>query len=541
MPQPSARRPFWIPLLLFGALVLSAGCSADTDSERPYNVVLVTLDTSRADYFGCYADLPRQPIHPTAETPNFDALAAEGVRFNQGIATAAVTPVAHAAILTGLFNHQHGLRVMYADGGFRLPKDRPTIFTELKQRGWQTGAFHSAFPVSDFFGLGEGFDTYETIESEMQGGKGGAQWGVQEAQRTADKTTDLALSFLGNADGPYAMWIHYWDPHDSVEVPPGVSRPSYQIDMTGLPEDPEAQKAEINARFQRLSPAERERVLSQYFADSFVLYATELGYVDQQFGRLVNALKDRGDWERTIVIVVADHGEGLTDHGWNYHRVLYQEQIRVPYLLRVPGAQGGTDGRKIESLVRTVDLAPTVFDYLGIEAGFMNGRSLRPLIEQTGDDPRIAFAEQVNGYDFNAGPGLRAQRPQDMFVYCAVDDRWKLLYRPHDPSASELFDLDADPLEQVNVYAVDHPEAQRLRVVLARQRPWVSEPFPKLEGVSESEMASAQARIRANGYAQGEISTGEWSWACPVHVDEPNDCESCATCGEPPIPVGLDN
>jgi len=524
-------------------LALMGGTSCRRD-ERPYNVLLVTLDTSRADYFGCYGGLPRPPGHPRAETPNFDALAAEGVRFDLGIATAAVTPVAHAAILTGLFNHEHHLRVMFAEGGFRLPEDQPTIFTELHGRGWRTGAFHSAFPVSDFFGLGEGFDVYETVASEMQGGKGGAQWGIQNAQRTSDATTDLALKFLDGADEPFALWVHYWDPHDMVLLPPGLEHPSMKLEHAGdLPQDPQERKEVLNELFQALPEEGRQRVLAQLADDYRAMYATELGYVDRQFGRLVNELKERGEWDRTIVIVVADHGEGLNDHGWWHHRVLYQEHIRVPYIVRVPGAKGGDDGRVVESLVRTVDIAPTVYDYLGFDrpedAGSIRGRSLRPLLEQASDEPRIALAEQVNGYDFNAGTGLREQRPQDMFVYCAMDERWKLLYRPEDPSTSELFDLVADPLELASVYRTDHPEAERLRVLLARQAPWVTEELPKDLSVSAAALKAAQAAIRDSGYVEGEVSTGEWLWACPVHMDEQNEGTPCSTCGEPPIPVAL--
>lgn len=506
--------------LVAGALLalLGAAC-AGGDEDRPYNVLLVTLDTTRADYFGCYEDLPRAPGHPLAKTPNFDALAAEGVRFDRGMATAAVTPVAHAAILTGRFNHEHGLRVMYVKGGFRLPSGTPTLFSELHSKGWRTGAFHSAFPVSGFFGLGEGFDVYETVESEMQGGEGGAQWGIKDAQRRSDDTTDLVLDFLGATEEPFALWVHYWDPHDLVLRPPGVEVPDLE-QLPGLPDDP-AERAR--------ALAEREHEIHRQ------LYATELSYVDAQFGRVVDELKAKGEWDRTIVIVVADHGEGLYDHGWTYHRVLYQEQIRVPYLLRVPGVEGGDDGLRVARQVRTVDLAPTVYDYLGVTGPETTGRSLRPLLERRDDAQRVAFAEQVNGYDFNAGDLLRNLRPQDVFVYCAMDDRWKLLYRPEDPSTSELFDLVADPLEQHDLYTVDHPEARRLRVELARQAPWVTEPFAAASGGP----VVAPGALSQLGYVPGEVSTGEWRWACPVHMDVLNDAVPCEVCGEPPIPVGL--
>jgi arylsulfatase A-like enzyme len=502
-------RSFSRPAALTAALTLFAvpGPSAcGGGAGKDYNVLLVTLDTTRADYLGCYAGLARDPSHPLARTPALDALAAEGVRFDMGLSTAAVTPVSHAAILTGLCNHHHGVRVMFAQGGFRLPETTPTLFTVLHEKGWRTGAFHSAFPVSDFFGLGRGFDVYETMKGEMQGGPDAANWDIHKLQRRSDATTDLALAFLEHTDRPFAMWIHYWDPHDTVLLPPDVT----------LPQGTLTPEQELAARRR--------------------LYATEIGFVDSQFQRVVDALKARGEWERTIVVVVGDHGEGLDDHGWLYHRILYQEEIRVPFLVRVPGTEGGDDGRVVTSLVSTVDLAPTVYDYLGLEGPPADGRSLRPLIEGRPDEPRIALADQVNDLDFNAGDILRAKRPQDLYVYCATDGRWKLLYRPQDPGASELFDLEHDPLERANLFAPDHPEAVRLKTELAERRPWVTAPFVPIK-VSEAQTAGVQKTLKGLGYTGGEAGDQAWSWVCPEHYRQDTGGKKCPLCHRPPVPV----
>src|SRR5258705_3968520 len=195
----------WAPL----ALILAVSCG----HERPMNVVLVTLDTTRADYLGAYG----RAGNPT---PTIDALAREGTRFDLAISTAAVTPVSHASILTGLDNREHGLRVLSPKGRFRLRPPIPTLTTVLHDQGYRTLAVHSAFPVSSTFGFKNGFDVFESVEGELLGDGSRRTWDVAKFQRRSDETTRLALAAATDAREPFFLWIHYWDPHDAVQVPP---------------------------------------------------------------------------------------------------------------------------------------------------------------------------------------------------------------------------------------------------------------------------------------------------------------------------------
>lgn len=497
------------PAALLLAALASCGGSGDEGSggdrgaSRRPNVLLVTLDTTRADRFSCYG-------WPEETTPHFDALAAEGVRFAMGVTTAGVTPVSHASILTGRFNHEHGLRVMSADHPgcshmFRLAEDVPSLFPVLQENGWTTAAFQSAFPVSEWFGFRKGFDVFESLSGEMNTHGPRHQWPVGSLQRRSDQTTDLALSFLDRTDGPWAMWVHYWDPHDTDKLPPDVRLPD------GLEELPLEQR-------------------KQTFRD---VYAREVAYVDEQFGRLVEALRARGEWDDTLVAVVCDHGEGLDEHEWWFHRILYQEQIHSPFILRLPGVDGGTAGRVVDPLVRTIDVAPTLLDALGLPAlAGGSGRSLVPLVRGEDEAPRIALFDQLNGYDLNAGELLLKGRPQDTWVYGAMDRRWKLLYRPDVPEESELFDLESDPDEAHDLFSFEHPEARRLLIELARAEPW------QLEACSVGGQNQAVGALGTLGYTENEPVGAAWRWTSVTDRTWTSDTPRKDPDGEAPLLIG---
>jgi arylsulfatase A-like enzyme len=416
-------------------------------------VLLVTLDTTRADHFGAYG-------HALDTTPHFDALAREGALFELAIATSSTTPISHASILTGLNPARHGVRVMHAGSGTRLAEGVPTLASVLREHGFETGAFLSAFPVSEHYGLERGFETFDNgldrpaggVMRELRGGM--AIWDVAANQRRADATTDALLRWLADRREPFFAWIHYWDPHDPQLLPPD----------------------EVLARF---APDAR--------------YDAELFWVDLQFGRVVAALRERGVFERTLVAVVADHGEGLGDHGWQHHRLLYQEQIRVPLLLRIPGAPGGL---RVPDLVRTIDVAPTLLASLGIEPPRpVEGRSLLGLLAGAREAPRLAYAEQLNAWDANAA--MLRDRPLDGLLYCAMDRSWKLVYRAQHPERSELYQIAEDPGETRNLYREDHAQAVRLKAALDAFDGWRNRPFepPVVDG-------DAERRLRSLGYLE---------------------------------------
>ena len=457
------------------AAVLSGGCSKPGDSgTRPsrLNVLLVTLDTTRASRLGCYGN-------ERDTSPVLDALARDGIKFELAIAQAAVTPVSHASILTGLNPYQHGLRVLYAAAGYELPETVPTLATVLSDAGYKTGAILSAFPVSEYFGLDQGFDHFDNgmkgsgEDTLRQDQRGFWRWDVRANQQRSDETTDKAIEWIRRQEGEFFAWVHYWDPHDRLMGPP----------------------EEVVARFVSPGPPGYERTIP--YCDQY--YDSEIFYMDSQFGRLIKMLKDRSLYDKTVIVVVADHGEGLADgvanHGWWAHRLLYQEQIHLPLIIRVPGWPTGS---VVKDLVRSIDIFPTVLEVLGLQPpGPVEGVSLCSLMENKPEPPRLAYADALNALDLNTWMVL--DRPKDDLLYCAMDRSWKLIYKPTYPDDSELYNLDDDPQELNNMYAATPDQARRLLAELQKVDCFVTEPFGS--GPANEE---ALKRLQALGYLGGD-------------------------------------
>jgi arylsulfatase A-like enzyme len=479
-----------------------AVCGGGGSGPKRKNVILITLDTTRADYLSCYG------VHPGI-TPNLDAIAAEGTRFDMAISTAGVTPVSHAAILTGLNNQEHKLRVLSAEGGYRLPDNIPTLATVLAKEGYRTVAVHSALPVSRHFGFKRGFEVFEDLDGELTRSPDGKkdQWDVGKFQRRSDATTDLVEKSLGS-DQPFFLWIHYWDPHDWTR--------EYLPPKEFMPTDTELY--DENGNVKRPGTA---------------MYSAELHYEDMQIGKLFAWLKEKKLYDNTIIVITADHGQGLMEHDWPAHRLLYQEQVHVPMLVRVPGEQ---QKPSVPDLVRTIDILPTILDYAGAKAPeHVSGRSLRALIEGKSDEKRIAFGDQINGYDTNAG--MTGQRPFDKFLYMTIDWPWKLIYRPLTPKESLLYKLDDDPHEAHNLYAERHDMAVSLLKQLARAKPWVRGEFEKIAtNPNDPDISKGLVGLGYNESARDTVDP-QWIWICPEHQDQrlESSDKRCPICNEPPI------
>ncbi|MFT5286293.1 MAG: arylsulfatase A-like enzyme [Planctomycetota bacterium] len=493
-------------LTLFGivglALAAATGCSQAASGDVPPNLLIVTLDTTRADFLSCYNQTK-------GSTPYLDLLATEGVRFAYANSASAVTPVSHATILTGRYPHTHGLRVISAEGAARLKNSEWFIADTLKQSGYSTAAVHSAFPVSGAFGFDRSFDEFHSFDGDMELGKreGGTVWDQETLQRRSDDTTNLAIEVSDRLAEPFFMWLHYWDPHDDKLEPPNA----FMI--------------------QRHVPKNKK----MRGADQ--LYATELSFLDREFGRFLTHLRATERYENTIIVVTADHGEGLTDgmklHGWGGHRTLNREQLHVPLIMRFPSKVEARTNVVVKELVRTADIVPTLLDYLQLPAPVvLDGGSLRGLIEGKEEEPRIAFSDQINGYDRNAH--MVGKRPQSAFLYAVNDGNWKLIYRPHAPELSELYRVRTDRKEQENLYGKRADMEIEMLTLLAREAMWVTAPFLADGG----EQIDASDALGALGYSESVLSDAAWAWTCPVHRSlyfENQD--RCTECDELPIPI----
>jgi arylsulfatase A-like enzyme len=217
--------------------------------------------------------------------------------------------------------------------------------------------------------------------------------------------------------------------------------------------------------------------------------------VDLQLQRLFAALEASGQADSTMIVLTADHGQGLGEHGWWLHRLLYQEQIHIPLIVKIPG---GPSGVTVKELVRSIDIFPTVLQTLGLSVPpGIDGKGLLELVGEEAPTPRRAYADALNLYDLNSEVVKR--RPNDDLLYSVIEYPWKLIYRSLRPDESELYDLGSDPDEAVNLYASETEQADHLVAVLHELDGFVTQPFG--DGVGDPEVIE---RLRALGYLDAD-------------------------------------
>lgn len=410
------------------------------------NILLVTMDTSRADRFGAYGNAK-------VDTRNFDTIAKEGALFLNASAVAAVTGPSHTSMLSGAGPWDHGVLL----NGVPLPADRPLISEILHQHGYATGAFVSAYVLDGSLGFAHGFDVYDDDFGFLRGGQGlllNQIWAM--AQRAADPddvlerrggdTTDLALAWMSQQKGNWFAWVHLFDAHGPYTPPPPFDTRYYQ----GDPHDPgntSMKDVKDVAPYLKKSlegVTDLDYVLSQYDG--------EISYVDSQLGRLLASI----DTTNTLVVVIADHGESLGEHGvwFNHGDDVYETSVHVPFALRWPGRVEAPT--RISIPFEGTDLAPTVLDLVGIAPpASMTGNSLAPFLAnrpQTADPRAMArsmcFDRQANLTERQAG---HITAPKYRMVGLRGPSS-RYTQRELDGSAS-YFDLSADPLGLEDVYA----------------------------------------------------------------------------------------
>jgi arylsulfatase A-like enzyme/tetratricopeptide (TPR) repeat protein len=395
----------------------SPGSAPAPPAAAPLNILLVTLDTTRADHLGAYGSA-------RARTRHLDRLAAEGVRFERAYSPAPITLPAHASLLTGLYPFRHGVR---NNGNFYLSDRFDTIATRLKARGYRTAAFVSSFILDRRYGLARGFDTYD---DRMEGPK---QQVLQlEAERRGDRTSLALLAWLdayarrdsakpgplreepASQPLPFFVWLHLYDPHEPYRPPPPFR---------------------------------------EAFADS--PYDGEIAFDDAIVAAVLDRIGQLGLRDRTLVAVAGDHGESLGDHGEETHTMfVYEAALRVPLILWKPGLL--PEGRVVEEPVRLNDLAPTLLELAGVPTPeTTDARSLLPLIQggRSAAPPPI-YAETLLPQLYMNWAALRSVH----------DGRWKLIEAPR----PELYDLASDPGETRNLHDERPQTVKSLGQVLAQ-------------------------------------------------------------------------
>jgi arylsulfatase A-like enzyme len=327
------------------AAVLIVAC---TTAPRPRNLLLITLDTMRADRLPAYG-------FSGVDTPALDRLAAEGVVFEQAFASVPLTLPSHASMFTGLYPPRLNLRDNVAPP---LAPEYATMAEALRERGLMTGAFVASGVLGPSRGLDQGFIVYNDAVNEGCSG-------APRARRPANEVVDAALEWLGEQTTPFFAWVHLYDTHRPYQLP---------SDYHGRYDNP---------------------------------YLEAIAFEDSQIDRLIAHLEARGILDDTLIVVTGDHGESLGGHGEDSHGIfIYQEGLHVPLILRGPGILP----RRVDAVTRLVDLMPTVLELFDTPMQEVDGESLTPFFSRGDVDPNLeVYAESLYSQRFGWS-GLRSLR-----------------------------------------------------------------------------------------------------------------------------------
>jgi arylsulfatase A-like enzyme/Flp pilus assembly protein TadD len=371
--------------------------SAAPPSNDPPNVVLITIDTVRADHLGCYG-------YKLIETPNLDALAAAGVRFTNAYTPVPITLPAHSVMLTGTYPMRTG---MHDFSGNRLNSSQPTLATLLHAKGYATGAVVGSAVLDSRFGLNRGFEFYyDHFDFSRLDEKN-----IDAMMRPGGEVVDRALSWLDSKQQePFLLWVHLYDAHHPYNPPP-----------------PFLQKY-------RTHP-----------------YDGGIAFVDAQVGRVLAYLKAKGIYDRTLIVVAGDHGEGLGEHGEKTHGFfIYDSTLHVPLIFKLPSGMGQLKS-VVNDSANLADLLPTVLEITGAgKPKEVQGRSLLPSMAGKPDGtPAENYAETY--------------LPRIHFNWSELRGIRYRQYHFIDAPRPELYDLSADPHELKNLYAAQRAVANEMR------------------------------------------------------------------------------
>jgi choline-sulfatase len=374
--------------LVLALSLLLAGCGDRHQGQA--HVLLITLDTTRADHLGCYG-------YALARTPSLDRLAAEGTRFSDAISAAPITLPSHSSILTGLYPPAHGVR---DNGTYALGDDAVTLAERLKAAGYRTQAFVSALVLNRRYNLAQGFDGYD---DDLWAEDSPKLFMIRD--RPAPKTAARAVAWLERWSReaprkPFFVWVHFFDPHQPYD-PPAADR--------------------------ALAPSP---------------YDAEITVADRGVGTVLGELRRLGVLDDTLVVLTADHGESLGEHGEKTHAVfVYDATVHVPLILRLPGLVPA--GRVYAGPARSVDIVPTVLGALHLTGGDQTqGADLLPALK--GRTGALSLPQYSESLLSEVGFGMAP-------LHAVRRDGWKWIRAPK----PEVYDLKRDPRELHNLYPAE--------------------------------------------------------------------------------------
>ena len=375
-------------LIIVAAVILKMAESKgkSTPDARGYNLLVITLDTTRCDRIGVYG-------HSAAKTPNIDSLAQKGIMFSNCYSPAPLTLTAHASLFTGEYPFNHGVR---NNGNYALPNAQSTLAEQMKNNGYKTSAVIASYVLTGKFGLNQGFQSYDDSLNSKQ------LYNNVESQIPAPQVYNKFMNwFASNANSLFFAWVHFYDPHIPYHAPEEFAK-NFPRDMTGS-------------------------------------YDAEVSCMDAYIGKVIDALKEKGVLDKTIVVIIGDHGESFGEHGeFGHGDLCYQEEIRVPFIIY--NEELFSSSRKVETSVEIIDVMPTLLELFRISSpSRLDGKSLASILNNTNEPaPRTIYFESMHGKDEKNWAPLTG----------IIDGKYKYISLPE----AELYDLESDKNEKSNLF-----------------------------------------------------------------------------------------
>lgn len=447
--------------------------SAGEGGAAPRSLVLVTIDTLRADHMSTYGY-----ARPT--TPFIDALARDGTLFQNAFAHAPLTLPSHSSIMTGQLPAAHGARTNWEpvrDEGLE------TLAERCREHGMETAAIVAGFVLNRRFGLDQGFDFYDDE--------------FESSYRRAEEVFAATMRWVSGraTERPYFLWVHFMDAHGPYMPPP---RAIVELGEA-LPRNPQVLEAARRAAIlENRTPTEDELHWLE------VLYDGEIRYVDAVLARLMGELDGRGMLDDALIVLTADHGEGFDhDYYFDHGDRLYDSQLHVPLLIVDRAGTRVPRGRVVEDLVRSVDILPTVSELMGWDSRELAGSSLAPFFEDGGPRrPRIALGEtylrRAKGYSQHAGLAPSERSAGSLFALRTQERKLIQTVFADRDARLECYDVGVDPAEEHDLAGALPEGAEDLRALLGR--------YAEVAGPISGELdptlsADERAKLESLGYS----------------------------------------
>lgn len=468
-----------VALIAAGAAYWTVFATAPAYKGPARHVIIISLDTTRADFLGCYGS-------DHVKTPNLDALAAEGVLFNDYVTAAPTTLSSHTSLFTGKYPHTHGV----PRNGFVVNPDNVMLTETLKDAGFRTAGFIASFALDRRFNFAQGFDDWDQNFDHLID-----QYGGDQDQRRADRVTDAVISYLNRGVPKHLfLFVHYFDPHLPYDPPSPYDTMYDKKGPLGV-----VDVADVRSKLAFRDPRGMEIARRMVYQ-----YAGEISFMDAQIGRLLDFLRKKNILDNALLVVTSDHGESLWEQPleiFDHGRVLSQGVLRSVGMMRFPGSEHA--GRKINYTVSSIDVLPTVLNFLNL-----------PLPPGVEGEPIIfdARPEQLQRFRFSEAtkPHAETEVPGEWFnarkARCVRAGKYKFVFTPF-TDTENLYDVVNDPREERDLLKSSNPSIDALATELRRRlTAWSASAAPLPTEYDTQHREDTLRRLATLGYVESDSS-----------------------------------